>query len=86
MIKTRFARSVPKAEQLSRIRQTRGERGIWQRRFWEHLIRDEADHERHIEYCYINAVKHALVSRAAIGRIRHFTYRKHRNFPGRLGG
>jgi putative transposase len=63
LIKSRFARSLPKRELLSRVRQARGERGIWQRRFWEHLIRDEADYARHVEYCYINPVKHALVRR-----------------------
>ena len=41
----------------------KGERGIWQRRFWEHLIRNEADYARHVEYCYINPVKHGLVTR-----------------------
>ncbi len=35
--------------------------GIWQRRFWEHLIRDEADYARHVEYCYYN---HGHVSKA----------------------
>jgi putative transposase len=45
------------------VRRARNERGIWQRRFWEHLIRDDADYARHIEYCYINPVKHDLVSR-----------------------
>jgi putative transposase len=63
MIKSRFARSIPKQEPRSRVREARGERGIWQRRFWEHLIRDERDYARHIEYCYINPVKHALVRR-----------------------
>jgi putative transposase len=63
LIKARFVRSIPKHEPLSPPRQARGERGIWQRRFWEHLIRDEADYSRHIEYCYINPVKHALVRR-----------------------
>jgi putative transposase len=63
LIKSGFARSIPKRERLSRVRQARGERGIWQRRFWEHLIRDEADFARHVEYCYINPVKHALVRR-----------------------
>jgi putative transposase len=37
LIKSRFARAMPKQERLSRVRQTRGERGIWQRRFWEHM-------------------------------------------------
>jgi len=36
-------------------------RAIWQRRFWEHLIRDDEDFRRHVEYCYINPVKHGLV-------------------------
>ncbi len=63
LIKTRFAKALPKQERLSAIRKKRNERGIWQRRFWEHLIRDEADYARHIEYCYINPVKHGLVTR-----------------------
>ena len=63
LIKSWFARSIPKGERLSRVRRARGERGIWQRQFWEHLIRDDADYARHVEYCYINPVKHALVSR-----------------------
>jgi len=63
MIKSRFARSIPRGEHLSRVRSNRGKRGIWQRRFWEHLIRDEADFARHVEHCSINPVKHALVRR-----------------------
>jgi putative transposase len=62
LIKNRFARSLPKQEPLTSVRMVRGERGIWQRRFWEHLIRDEGDYARHIEYCYINPVKHGLVN------------------------
>jgi len=63
MIKTRFARSIPAGEPLTAVRLARGERGIWQRRFWEHLIRDEGDYARHVEYCYINPMKHGLVCR-----------------------
>jgi putative transposase len=48
LIKSRFVRAMPKQERLSRVRKAHGERGIWQRRFWEHLIRDEADYARHI--------------------------------------
>ena len=62
MIKSRFAKALPKQERLSAVRKARGERGIWQRRFWEHLIRDEADYARHVEYCYINPLKHRLVT------------------------
>jgi putative transposase len=36
-------------------------RGVWQRRFWEHLIRDEADMEAHFDYIHYNPVKHGLV-------------------------
>ena len=42
---------------------SRNERGVWQRRFWEHLIRDEADYARHVEYCYIDPLKHGLATR-----------------------
>jgi putative transposase len=63
LIKNRFARALPKQESLDAVRLSRNERGIWQRRFWEHLIRDEADYARHVEYCYINPLKHGLVTR-----------------------
>ena len=62
LIKTAFAKSLPKQERLSAVRKARNESGIWQRRFWEHMIRDETDYARHIEYCYINPVKHGLVT------------------------
>ncbi len=39
------------------------EKGIWQRRYWEHVIRDENDLARHIDYIHFNPVKHGLVSR-----------------------
>src|SRR5665213_912642 len=63
LIKARFAQALPKTERLSAVRRERTERGIWQRRFWEHLIRDDADYARHVEYCYINPVKHGIVPR-----------------------
>ena len=40
----------------------RGQVGIWQKRFWEHHIRDEVDFLAHVRYCWINPVKHGLVS------------------------
>jgi putative transposase len=55
--------NAAEARALERLRKVRGERGIWQRRFWEHLTRDEADYARHVEYYYINPVKHGLVAR-----------------------
>ena len=60
-IKSRFSKSLPKTEWLSGVRKKRGERGIWQRRFWEHHIRDERDFRNHVAYCYYNPVKHGLV-------------------------
>lgn len=63
LVKTRFANALPKLERLSAVRRKRAERGIWQRRFWEHLIRNEVDYARHVDYCMINPVKHGLVSR-----------------------
>ncbi len=41
------------------------ERGLWQRRYWEHAIRDDADFERYVGYIHFNPVKHELVSRVS---------------------
>lgn len=41
-----------------------GEYALWQRRFWEHTIRNEIDFERHVDYVHFNPVKHRLVRRA----------------------
>jgi len=43
----------------------KGERGIWQRRYWEHWVRDDRDFERHVEYIHYNPVKHGFVKRPA---------------------
>jgi putative transposase len=40
-----------------------GEHAVWQRRFWEHTIRDERDFERHVDYIHFNPVKHGFVAR-----------------------
>ncbi|MDD3579522.1 MAG: transposase [Desulfobacca sp.] len=48
-------------EEVSASRQRRQEYGIWQRRFWEHQIRDEVDFQRHVDYIHWNPVKHGLV-------------------------
>ena len=62
LIKTGFSRALPKTERRSSIRQAAGERGIWQRRFWEHCIRDEDDYRRHLDYVHVNPLKHGLVT------------------------
>ncbi|HET9835906.1 MAG TPA: transposase [Rhodanobacteraceae bacterium] len=64
-IKAAFSRSIPRGERLSPRRIAKGERGIWQRRFWEHAIRDETDFERHADYIHYNRVKHGYARRAA---------------------
>jgi putative transposase len=46
----------------SRVR--KGEAAVWQRRFWEHSIRDQEDLNRHIAYIHYNPVKHGLAKRA----------------------
>ena len=61
LIKMEFSKALPRLEKISPNRQQRGERGIWQRRFWEHLIRNDADYLAHIDYIHINPVKHGLV-------------------------
>lgn len=62
LIKAGFSRRLPKSEHRSASRMRRGERGIWQRRFWEHALRDERDFAAHVDYVHINPVKHGLVA------------------------
>ena len=62
-IKTAFVKCVPCGERRSMRRRTKAERGIWQRRHWEHLIRDERDLQHHIDYIHFNPVKHGWVAR-----------------------
>ena len=63
LIKSRFSRSLPKGERVSESRRGKGERGIWQRRYWEHTLRDEHDLARHMDYIHFNPVKHGHVTR-----------------------
>jgi putative transposase len=61
LIKSGFSRRLRMFEPISQPRRRKRERGIWQRRYWEHRIRDDADLERHVEYIHINPVKHGYV-------------------------
>jgi putative transposase len=63
LIKSAFSRSLATGERVSASRAAKGERGIWQRRYWEHTIRDDNDFAGHADYIHINPVKHRLVSR-----------------------
>ena len=64
-IKIRFVRALPATERRSSVRARRHERGIWQRRFWEHAIRDESDYACHLDYTHYNPVKHGQVSQVS---------------------
>jgi len=65
LIKSSFARAVAPGERLSIRRQMKHERGVWQRRFWEHAIRDQGDYDAHLDYIHFNPVKHGWVPRVA---------------------
>ena len=64
-IKMAFSKAIDPAKPLSTSRRKRGERGVWQRRFWDHTIRDEQDYARHLDYTHFNPVKHGLAPSAA---------------------
>jgi putative transposase len=64
-IKTAFAKAIPRDELLSDVRRVKHERGIWQRRFWEHTVRDERDYAAHMDYIHFNPVKHGWVTQVA---------------------
>lgn len=60
VIKARFSHAMEAVpRRASHV--ARREKGIWQRRFWEHHIRNDADYAAHINYCWINPVKHGFV-------------------------
>jgi len=61
LIKSGFSRKLPRTEYISTSRNKKGERGIWQRRYWEHQIRDDDDFARHVDYIHYNPVKHGHV-------------------------
>jgi putative transposase len=62
LVKRRFTDALTRAgTRLSR--HPNGDIALWQRRFWEHTIRDDRDFERHIDYIHFNPVKHRLVTR-----------------------
>ncbi len=64
-VKTRFTKKYlcqgGDEAPVSESRRKKGERGVWQRRFWEHFIRNENDLKRCLDYLHYNPVKHGLV-------------------------
>ncbi len=65
LIKGAFSRRLPFAAMRPPSKVAKREKGIWQRRYWEHAIRDEVDLVRHVDYIHFNPVKHGLVSRVS---------------------
>ena len=63
MIKSGFTRGLPGEARRSSSKIAHRERGLWQRRYWEHMIRDDADLARRVDYIHFNPVKHGLVTR-----------------------
>jgi len=61
LLKGHFSRAIDKGERVSKSRGKRRERGIWQRRFWAHLIVDQEDFNNHVDYIHWNPVKHGWV-------------------------
>lgn len=60
-LKARFTRKVGNIAHPSPSQKRKREAGIWQRRFWEHAIRDQRDFDAHMRYCWVNPVKHGYV-------------------------
>ncbi len=64
-IKAMFSRSVPGVEDRRASLVRKREAGIWQRRYWEHTIRDDQDYAVHMDYIHFNPVKHGLAAHPA---------------------
>ncbi|QSA96182.1 transposase [Methylococcus sp. EFPC2] len=65
LIKSRFSRALPAGERVSASRAKRRERGVWQRRFWAHLLISQDDFNAHFDYIHWNPVKHGYVQKVA---------------------
>jgi len=64
LVKQAFTQRLEVLGVSSPAKGTKGERALWQRRFWEHQIRNEDDFARHVDYIHFNPVKHGWVLRA----------------------
>jgi putative transposase len=65
LIKSGFSRGLNPSQSRSTSKISKREKGIWQRRYWEHAIRDDEDFERHVNYIHFNPVKHGHVARVS---------------------
>jgi putative transposase len=62
VIKAGFSRGLDETTSPSSSKAARRERGLWQRRYWEHTIRNDTDLERHVDYVHFNPVRHGYVA------------------------
>lgn len=76
-VKSLFTRGLKKAG-VKVEKNARGEHGLWQRRYWEHTIRDEDDFRRHVDYIHFNPLKHGWVT-----RVRDWPYSTFHKFVDR---
>ena len=58
-----FSRGLPYEAERMPSKIAKREKGLWQRRYWEHVIRDETDLAWHVDYIHFNPVKHGYISR-----------------------
>ena len=72
-IKGLFTRHVASARGVAPT--PTGEYPLWQRRFWEHIIRDDGDYARHVDYIHFNPVKHGHVTR--VGNWRYSSFHRY---------
>lgn len=63
LVKAGFSKRLPATEHRNPSRSVRGERGIWQRRYWARLLLDERDYRAHMDYVHFNPVKHGYAER-----------------------
>jgi putative transposase len=71
LLKSGFSLALPKTERISKSRINKGECGIWQRRYWEHTIRDERDYQNRVDYIHYNPVKHGYAYGQTKGKAAH---------------
>jgi len=78
-------KNIP-SEIISASRQKHREKNIWQRRFWEHTIKDELDFQQHLDYIHYNPVKHGFVSCPHFWRYSSFSMWVEKKFYDREWG
>lgn len=74
-VSTGYGKGLHDPQLLTHSRQAKCESTIWERRFWEHGIRDDEDFERHMDYIHYNPVKHRYVQR--VSEWSHSTFHRY---------